>query len=393
MHALRRTLAIVAIGLATLPARLGPALVICIGTAGVVAVFITVLAMGGGLQTAQASTARADRAIVLGAGSRSESVSFVSRDDVAVIEGAVGVRRGPDGKPAVSAELVLPVSAPRKSNGQNGTVTVRGLTSPTADVHPDIELTAGRMFATGVREIVVGRAARTQFARLDVGDSAHFYNGDWLVVGVFASHGDTHESELLADVNTLMAAARRVGYNAAIVRLESPDTFDAFKSALDNDRRLKVDAQRETDYYGTQSKRPDAVMQIVATTIATIMAIGALLGALNTMYSAVSARGVEIATLRAIGFGATPLVLSVLIEALLLALIGGGIGAAIAWWLFNGSAFTTGTLTGQTTGYLHLDGPLMIEGIVWAAAIGLIGGAFPAVHAARRPIIDALRVG
>ena len=392
MSALRQTLAITAIGLRTIPDRLGQSLVICIGIAGVVAVLITVLAMGGGLRTAQANAARADRAIVLAAGARAESVSFLSRDAVAALESAPGVRRTSDGKPALSAELVLPVSVPRKANGQNGSVTVRGLTPPTANVRPDIELIAGRMFATGVREIVVGRAANAQFASLGVGDSAHFYNADWTVVGLFASGGDVHESELLADVNTLMSAARRGGYNAVTVGLETPAAYEAFADALHNDRRLKVDVERETDYYGRRSQQAGAVMDIVATTIAAIMAIGALLGALNTMYSAISARGVEIATLRAIGFGATPVVVSVLAEAQLLALLGGALGAAAAWLLFNGHSFTTGTVTGQTTGYLRVDTPLIVEGIVWAVSIGLLGGLFPALHAARTSVADALRV-
>jgi len=392
MSALRQTFAITAIGLRTIPERLGPASVVCIGIAGVVAVLITVLAMGGGLRTAQAQSARADRAIVLAAGARAEATSFLSRDDVAVIAGAPGIRRAENGAPAVSAELLLPVNVTRKSNGQSGTVSVRGVTPLAVAVRTDVRLIAGRMLATGVREIVVGRAANEQFANLDVGGSAHFYNGDWTVVGVFASGGDAHESELLADADTLMSAARRSGYNAVTVGLDTPTAFDGLRDALANDRRVKVDVERETDYFGQRSAQAGAVMDVVATTIAGIMAIGALLGALNTMYSAVSARGVEIATLRAVGFGATPVVVSVLAEAELLALLGGCFGAAIAWLLFNDHSFTTGTLTGQTTGYLHIDARLIVEGIVWAALIGLVGGMFPAMHAARASVADALRV-
>jgi putative ABC transport system permease protein len=248
------------------------------------------------------------------------------------------------------------------------------------------------MFATGVREIVVGKSAQAQFANLDVGDAARFYNGDWKVVGLFASGGDSHESEVLTDATTLMSAANRTAFSAATISLDTPSAFDPFKTALLHDPMLKVDVQRELDYYGEQSKQAGGVVEIVATTVGVIMAIGALFGALNTMYSAVSIRTAEIATLRAIGFGATPVVVSVLVEAQLLALIGGAAGGAIAWILFNGNAFTTGGFFGQVAGHMHVGAPLIAGGMVWAATIGLLGGLFPAIHAARMSVTDALRV-
>jgi putative ABC transport system permease protein len=390
---MRQTLAVTAINLQSIPHRIGASLVICIGIAGVVAVLVTVLAMATGLRTTWTNTAREDRAIVLSSGTRTEAISFVSRESVWVIESAPGVRDTADGRPAVSPELLLPVNLTRTSDGKKATLIVRGLTRVAADVRPEIHLTSGRMYATGLREIIVGKAAFDQFAHLDVGDTARFYNGDWTIVGLFESRGDTHESQVLTDADTLMSAARRTAFSAVTVTLVSASAFDAFKDALLHDPRLKVDVERETEFYGRQAKQAGDITSIVATTIAAIMAVGALFGALNTMYSAVSARAVEIATLRALGFSATPVVISVLVEAQLLALVGGIAGGAIAWLLFNDSAFTTGGLTGQVEGRLHVDATLIAGGLVWAMAIGFLAGLFPALRATRMPVAEALRVG
>ena len=392
MSALRQAAAITAINLRSIPQRLGTSLVICVGIAGVVAVLTTVLAMATGLKSTLASAARDDRAMVLRSGSLSEALSTVTRDDLIAIEAAPGIRRTGDGKLAVSPEALLSVNLPRASDGQAGAVSVRGIMPIAIAVRPEIVVTEGRMFTRGLHEIVVGKSAHDQFAHLNVGDVASFYNGDWTVVGRFESHGDVHESEVLTDAETLMSAAQRTVFSAATVTLDSPESFDAFKQALLHDPTLKVDVQRETDYYTSQSKQVSALLEIVANTVGAIMAIGALFGALNTMYSAVSARGVEIATLRALGFGATPVVISVLIEALALALIGAAGGAAIAWLLFNGNAFSTGGALGQVAVRLHVGVPLIATGIVWAATIGLVGGLFPAIRAARLSVSDALRV-
>jgi len=242
-----------------------------------------------------------------------------------------------------------------------------------------------------MNEIVVGRSAREGFRGLDVGDTASFHSAQWRVVGVFASSGDVHESEALADAETLMSAAQRTVFNAATVTLESPEAFEGFKVELERDPRLQVDVRLEEDYYTERSKDVAGLLEIVATSVGAIMAIGALLGALNTMYSAVSARSVEIATLRAIGFGAMPVVVSVMVEAQVLALTGALAGSAIAWLLFNGNAFATGGTFGQIALRLHVGLPLVAIGILWAMAIGLVGGLLPAIRAARLPVATALR--
>ena len=292
----------------------------------------------------------------------------------------------------MSPELLLSVNLPRKSDGNLSALSIRGLTPDFANVRPEIKITDGRMFATGVHEIIVGKSAHDQFAHLDIGDTAHFHNGEWKVVGHFTSNGDVHESEAIGDATTLMSAAQRTVFSAVTVALDSKAAFEPFKEALKHDPTLKVDVQRETEYYEGQSKNVAALLEIVATTVGGIMAVGALFGALNTMYSAVSTRTVEIATLRAIGFGALPVVVSVMVEAQVLAFIGAVAGGAIAWVLFNGNAFSTGGALGQVAVRLHVGLPLIVAGMTWAAVVGLFGGLFPAIRAARASVVDSLRV-
>jgi len=388
---LRQTIAVTAANLRSVPSRAGPALVVGIGVASVVAVLSTALAMATGFRSIVANAGRADRAIVLGNGAASDVLSSVSREGVAEIEAAPGIARLVAGGAGVSPETVLPVNLPRAGGDRTSPVTVRGVTASAFEVRPEIRVVSGRMFRGGVNEIVVGRAARERFAHLDVGDIARFHNADWNVVGVFESGGDIHEAELMADAATLMAAADRPAFSVVVVQLDSPSSLDLLRAALARSPVLTAEVRRESDYYAEQKKDLAALGDIAATIVAGIMAIGALFGALNTMYSAVSARAAEIATLRAIGFGATPVVLSVLIEALMLALVGGAAGGAIAWLLFNGASFGTGDIYGQIAGRLHVGVPLIAEGLAWAAAIGLLGGSFPAIHAARLSVAEALR--
>ncbi len=391
MNAIRQILTITAINLRSIPQRLGTSLVICVGIAGVVGVLTTVLAMATGLKSTLTNAAREDRAIVLRSGSLAEALSAVSRDDLVAIEAAPGIRRTVEGEQSISPEVLVSVNLPRKGDGSLNALPVRGLTPAAAEVRPEITLVRGRMFADGVYELIVGRSAHEQFANLDIGDVVTFHSGDWSVVGIFSSDGDVHESEAMTDATTLMSAAHRTVFSAVTVTLDSPAAFDGFRDALKSDPKLNVDPQRETDYYAGQSKQIAALLEIVARTVGGIMAIGALFGALNTMYSAVSTRTVEIATLRAIGFGSVPVVVSVLAEAQLLALIGAIAGGGIAWLLFNGNAFSTGGALGQVALKLHVGASLIGTGIVWAAAIGLLGGLFPAIRAARVPVAQALR--
>jgi putative ABC transport system permease protein len=259
-------------------------------------------------------------------------------------------------------------------------------------VRPELKIVAGRMFRPAVRELIAGAGAAKQFRGLTPGAALHLRNADWTVTGVFTSNGDVHESELLADVDTVGSSIERNGYSSAIGLLQSAADFAAFRDALTTDPQLKVDVKREPDYYAAQSKQLSKTINVVGNTVAVIMAIGAMFGALNSMYSAVAARGLEIATLRAIGFGALPVLLSVMIEALLLSLLGGVIGASLAWVFFNGhSVSTLGGAFAQVVFQLTVTRTLIITGIVWACVIGLLGGFFPALRAARLPVAEALR--
>jgi putative ABC transport system permease protein len=390
MNMLRQTAAITWLNLASLRARIGTSLVICTGIAGVVAVLVTVLAMASGLRDALISAGRSDRAVILRGGAQTEALSSLPRDASVAIEAAPGIRRGTVGK-LVSPEVVLGVNLPRASDGASTGATVRGITATAPEVRPEIRLVDGRMFATGRNEIVVGQAARELYG-LPIGGHATFHNSDWRVVGVFESGGDVHESELFTDAEALLSAAQRSVYSAATVQLDSAAAFEPFKAALLVDPTLTVDVERETDYYAAQTRNVSGLLDVVAHAVAGIMALGAVFGALNTMYSAVSARAVEIATLRAIGFSATPVVASILVEAQLLAWLGAAFGAGAAWLLFNGAAFSSGSVFGQVALHLHVSAGLIATGIGWGAAIGLIGGALPAVQAARRSVTDALRV-
>ena len=260
------------------------------------------------------------------------------------------------------------------------------------EVRPELKIIAGRLFRPAVRELIAGVGAAKQFRGLNIGSVLHLRNADWTVTGIFSSNGDVHESELLADVDTVGSSIERPGYSSAIGLLTGAAEFSRFKDALTTDPQLKVDVQREPEYYAAQSKNLTRVINVVGNTVAIIMAIGAMFGALNSMYSAVAARGQEIATLRAIGFGALPVLLSVMIEALLLSLLGGIIGASLAWLFFNGhSVSTLGGAFAQVVFQLTVTRALIITGIVWACLIGVLGGFFPALRAARLSVAEALR--
>jgi putative ABC transport system permease protein len=389
---IKQMFAVILMSLQTLPERIGASSVIVIGIAGVVAVLVSVLAMGAGFQHTLADTGRPDRVIILRGGSDAELNSNLTRTDVDTISNAPGLAKDLEGKALLSSELVTVVNVPKIDTGTDANVTLRGVGLKLVEVRPELKIVAGRMFRPAVRELIAGSGAARQFRGLVTGSVLHLRNADWTVTGVFTSNGDVHESELLADVDTVGSSIERNGYSSAVGLLTSADEFPRFKDALTTDPQLKVDVQREPDYYAAQSKGLTQVINVVGKTVAIIMAIGAMFGALNSMYSAVAARGLEIATLRAIGFGALPVLLSVMIEALLLSLLGGIIGASLAWLFFNGhSVSTLGGAFAQVVFQLTVTHALIVTGILWACVIGLLGGFFPALRAARLPVAAALR--
>ncbi|HMN45287.1 MAG TPA: ABC transporter permease [Povalibacter sp.] len=384
--------AVTGMNLRSIPQRLSTSLVIVIGIAGVVAVLVSVLAMSTGMLKTMNNAGRDDRAIVLRNGSAAESGSVLTRDAVRLIGEGVGVKRDADGKPIVSAEGIRLISMYKKADGAEVNVAMRGVGPKYQTLRPEFRIVEGRLFNPAVNELIVGKSAHAQYRGTNIGDRLVTRGGTWTVVGIFSSGGDSHESELLADVETLNSAERRGGAQSVNVMLDSIGSFQAFKDSLTSNPALAVDVYREREYYKQQSKVIGRVISVIAYVVGGIMAVGAIFGALNTMYSAVSARLQEIATLRALGFGSTAMVISVLAEALLLSCIGGAIGAVLAWLFFNGHVVSTGgTAMGQLVFELSVSPALVAIGIVWACAIGLIGGLFPAVRAARLPVATALR--
>jgi putative ABC transport system permease protein len=389
----RQLVAVSLMSLSTLPQRLGASSVIVIGIAGVVAVLVSVLAMASGFRHTVADSGRPDRVIVLRGGSDAELNSNLTREDFDIIGNAPGLARDADGKAVLSNEILTVVNVPKIDTGSDSNITLRGVGQQVLKVRPEMTIVEGRMFRPALRELVAGAGAAKQFRGLTVGSVLHLRNADWTVTGLFTSNGDVHESELFADVDTVGSAIERnANYSSAVGLLSDAGAFDRFKDALTTDPRLKVDVEREPEYYAAQSKQLTHLINIVGNTVAVIMAIGAMFGALNTMYSAVDARGLEIATLRAIGFSALPILLSVMIEALALSFLGGVLGGALAWLFFNGhSVSTLGGAFAQVVFKLTVTRTLLIEGVLWACAIGVLGGLFPALRAARLPVAEALR--
>jgi putative ABC transport system permease protein len=387
----RQAASVTKVGIGTLQDRLGSSLVIVIGIAGVVGVLVALLAMGEGLQATLNSGGRNDTAIVLRGGSVSESQSVLVRDDVDAIEQAAGVARDTSGKPMASAELVVAANLPLRNSQDEAAAQLRGVDASAWALRPDLKILEGRKFTPGMRELVVGEAAQRQFAGLDVGKEIKLGTQVWKVVGVFQSDG-AWNSELWSDRQTVASAYRR-GNSAesVLVKLTSPSAFGKFKATLAADPRLKVEASTTHDYFAKQSEGLSKIIRVVGLTVGIIMAIGALFGALNCMFAAVASRAREIATLRAIGFRGTPVVVSVMLETMLLALAGGVLGALIVWLIFNG--YHASTLSGFTQLMFQFKvGPDLIwTGLKWALAIGFVGGLFPAVRAARLPVTTALR--
>lgn len=313
------------------------------------------------------------------------------RDDVMAVTQAPGVARDADGKPLVSAELVVAANLRQKGSGEDANAQLRGVDAQAWALRPGLKIVQGRAFKPGLRELVVGQGAVRQFDGVAPGDEVKLGNESWKVVGVFAS-GDAYDSELWADRQSVASAYRR-GNSAesVLVRLTGAGAFDGFKAALMADPKLKVEASTTADYFARQSAGLAKTIRVVGLTVGVIMAIGAIFGALNCMFAAVASRAREIATLRAIGFRGGPVVVSVMLETMLLALAGGVLGALVVWLAFNG--YTTSTLNGftQVVFDFKVSPALMGNGLKWALAIGFIGGLFPAVRAARLPVTTALR--
>lgn len=394
MNSIKQVAAVTAMNLRSLPQRAGTSLVIVIGIMGVVAVLVSVLAMSAGMIKSMQGAGRDDRAMVMRNGASNEMSSSLTREAVAIIADAQGIKRDADGQPIYSAETMTIILITKK-DGSDVSVPLRGVGAKAQALRPEINLIAGRMYEPTLNEVIVGKSALAQYSGLDIGSELTVRNNVWKVVGVFESNGDIHESELLTHNVPLQTAMRRGGGSQSVtVMLNSPEDFNAFKDNLTANPEISVDVVTERQYFAEQSSRIAPMLSIVAYVIGGIMAVGAIFGALNTMYSAVSTRSVEIATLRALGFGSTPIVISVLVEAMLLALIGGACGAFLGWLFFNGhtvSSSAGGVANESRVFSLYVSPTLIVTGIVLACFIGFIGGLFPSIRAARMPVAAALR--
>ena len=393
MQFLAQVVTMIALTLRTVPQRAGSSLVAVTGVAGVVVVFVAVLSIAEGFRAALAGAGSPDTAIVMRGGSDTELSSGLPLESTRVIKDAPGVRRSAEGVVA-SAELFVVVDVPKRSTGTPANVPLRGVEPAAFGVRDEVRIVEGRTFRPGTNEIIVGRSAAAQFAGIDLGSTQRWGESAWEVVGIFEAGGTIAESEIWCDARVLQPAYRRGdSFQSVYARLESPDAFDAFKDALTTDPRLDVMVEREEDYYIGQTEAVTAIITGIATVIAFLMGIGAVFGAINTMYTAVASRTREIATLRALGFSSGPVVVSVMAESVALAIVGGGLGGLIAWAGFNG--YQTATLNWQTFSQVafafRVTPALLVQGIAWAVVMGFLGGLFPAVRAARLPVATALR--
>ena len=393
MRSLVSSISVTLINLRSIPSRLGSSLVAVVGIAGVVVVFVAVLSIGEGFRAAMRAAGAPDRAIVLRGGSDAEMTSILTGDDVRIIAEAPGVARGRTG-PLASPELFVVVDVPKRSTGTSANVPLRGLLPEALEVRREASIVEGRPFEPGRREVIVGRAASRQFSGLELGRTVHWGRTEWTIVGIFEADDSASEGEIWCDARVLQPAYRRGNsFQSVLVRLESPAAFDRFEEALTTDPRLNVMVRREPDYYAEQSQAIHRLITIVGSIVAGLMGIGAVFGAVNTMYTAVAARAREIATLRALGFGRLAVVASVVGEALALAAAGGLAGGLLAWLAFDG--YRTSTLNWQTfsqvTFAFAVTPGLLVRGLAYALVIGLLGAVLPAIRAAFLPIPTALR--
>ena len=392
---MKQIFAITWMNLRAIPQRLGSSLVIVIGIAGVVGVLVAMLSMSRGFDQTLKATGSDDRALLLAAGVTNELSSALVGTVVPLVRELPGVQRDAEGRPMASAEVLVITELKREGNGADVNVSLRGVEPMGLTIRPEVKLTEGRWFTPGLREVVAGKGAANQFQGVKVGSVLRFRGSEWTVVGLFGSGGDAHESELWTDADTARSAfGRGNSASSVLAKIDPARTLSGLQAAIKADPRLQVDATTELAYFSGQSQRFTGQIGILTAVVAGIMAVGALFGALNSMYSAVSTRQVEIATLRAIGFSGLPVMCSVLVEALLLATAGGALGAAVAYVLFNNMTVSTlGANFTQVAFNFTVTPELVQQGLIWALGIGVLGGLPPALRAARMRVVEALRGG
>lgn len=390
MNTVNQIFAISLMNLKNLGSRRGASLVVVIGIAGVVAVLVALLAMAAGFESTLSSSGSAQRALILRAGSTSEMNGNISLEQTNIIMALPGIKKDKN-TPVITQETYVSVNFEKSGSAETAYLTMRGISPESFQVRPEVEIISGRKVEFGRFEIMVGRGAQSQFQGFEIGNSIAIKGAQWKIVGLFAAQGSAFESEIWADKNMVNAVFQR-GITSMLAQLETAESLGEFSTAVASDRRLNVKVLRESDYYNDQSQTTTQLIKTLAAVVISIMALGAVFAALNTMYSAVAARSIEIATLRALGFSSTAVVVSVLIESLCLALIGGSIGGVLTSLIFNGYTVSTiGATSTQVAFDFQVSYELIGMGIALALLLGAIGGLLPAISSVRRDIITALR--
>jgi putative ABC transport system permease protein len=391
---LSQIVAVTSVNLRSIRARMGSSSVAVIGIAGVVLVFVAVLSIAEGVATTMKASGDPSTVLILRDGSDTEMTSGLAGDQTRIIQDAPGIARDGAGNPMTSPELFVVVDHPLKRSGSPANVPLRGVTEEAFKVHKNLKIVDGRNFQPGQNEIIAGRAASRQFVDLTVGRQIKWGENTWTLVGIFDDGGSVSESELWCDVKVLQPAYRRGNsYQSVYARLASPDSFNELKDSLTANPQLQVTAMRAPEYYGSQTETLQKIVRIIGGIIGVLMGVGAVFGAVITMYTAVASRTREIATLRALGFGSVPVVISVLVESAILALAGGIVGGVIAYLAFNG--YETATMNFQSFSQIAfkfaVTAPLLGKALFYAVLMGLLGGMLPAIRAARLPVVTALR--
>jgi putative ABC transport system permease protein len=390
---MQQVFAITWMNIRNLRARAGASWVAVLGFAGVVLVLVAVLAMAEGFNSTLAQVGSDDVAVIVRAGSTEEMSSSISPETLAVVTNAPGIQREGD-RPLLAAELFITVDVPKRATGTWANVPLRGTSELGPKLRPKFNIESGRMFVPGRDEVIVGKGAARAFAGLDLGGTLQSGNAHWQIVGIFSDNGSVTESEIWTDARGLQSAFNRgSSFQTIRAKLQSPNSFTTFRDSLTTDRRVNITVKTEREFLAGQSEVLTGTIKIAGLSIGLLMGIGAIFGALNTMYSAVATRAREIATLQALGFSDLPILVSVMVEALLLALGGGILGGAIAYAAFNGYEASTLNFASfsQVTFAFAVTPTLLMSGIGYAMALGFIGGLLPAIRSIRQPIVTGLR--
>jgi len=382
---LRQIWIVSALNFKSLKSRFWQSMVIVVGLAATIGVMLSMLSVSTGMRQAYYASGDPNRAIVVTKGVEQEPQSTIARNQAPLIAVAPGIAKDKDGKPLADRTLMTSVPLLR-TDGSKGFTTMRGLSDKGLGVRPEIKIVAGRMFQAGKREMIAGVGAQIMFRHMQIGDKVILPDGEWPIVGIYKT-GDQLEGQLLADTETLVTTLHKSAYTTMLVRLASPDSLDTFKKAMTTNPALSVDVVRHSDWYRRVGDQTTFALTLLGYVVGTVMAIGALFGCVNTMYAAISTRSREIATLRALGYGAFPVAVSVMLEAVLLSVTGALIGAGFAWVFYDGKL----DLFGNVIFHLSVS-PHQIElGVIWAVVVAILGGLLPSVRAARLPVVDALR--